>query len=65
MDRFLHVLMDVKANLEENLTIDTSNESNDITGSAFGHASGLPVAVQNLGKNAIIQNALLPNLNAR
>lgn len=62
----LHVnLMDVKASLEENLAIDTFNGSNYITGDAFGHASGLPVAVQNSGNNVIIQNAFILNLDVK
>lgn len=58
-------LMDVKASLEDNLAINTFNGSNYITGDAFGHASGLPVAVQNSGNNVIIQNAFILNLNVK
>ncbi len=58
-------LMDVKASLEDNQAINTLNGSNFITGDAFAHASGLPVAVQNSGNNVIIQNAFILNLNVK
>lgn len=57
--------MDVQAGLEDNNAINTISGSNSITGDAFAHASGLPVAVQNSGNNVVIQNAFILNLNVK
>jgi hypothetical protein len=36
---------------------------NFISDSAFSHASGLPVAIQNSGNNVSIQNAYIVNIH--
>jgi len=56
---------DLNGNLYDNRAIDNITGSNYITESAFSHASGLPVSVQNTGNNVLIQNSFILNLEMK
>ena len=58
-------LNDVNAKLYDNRAIDTISGNNFIGDSAFSHASGVPIAIQNSGNNVIIQNSLILNLQMK
>jgi hypothetical protein len=55
--------MQVDGKVHDNSAINTVSGSNFISDSAFSHASGLPVAIQNSGNNVSIQNAYIVNIN--
>ena len=55
--------MQVEGKVHDNSAINTVSGSNFISDSAFSHASGLPVAIQNSGNNVSIQNAYIVNIN--
>ena len=54
--------MQVDGSVHDNSAINTVSGSNFISESAFSHASGLPVAIQNSGNNVSIQNAYIVNI---
>ncbi len=56
---------ELDARLHDNRAIDTISGNNYITDSAFSHASGVPVAIQNTGNNVIIQNSFILNLEMK
>ena len=56
-------LQETNATLQHNAAVDTVNGSNHISGNAFSHATGFPLAVQNSGNNVIIQNAFIIRLD--
>ena len=55
--------MQVDGSVHDNSAINTVSGSNFISDSAFSHASGLPVAIQNSGNNVSIQNAYIVNIH--
>jgi len=58
-------LMDVNAKVYDNRAIDTISGNNYISDSAFSHASGVPIAIQNSGNNVVIQNSMILNLQMK
>jgi hypothetical protein len=55
--------MQVNGAVHDNSATNTVSGGNFISDSAFSHASGLPVAIQNSGNNVSIQNAYIVNIH--
>jgi hypothetical protein len=55
--------MQVDGTVHDNNAVNTVSGANFISDSAFSHASGLPVAIQNSGNNVSIQNAYIVNIH--
>lgn len=58
-------LQNTEAQLNNNQAVNTVSGSNQVTGSAFSGASGLPTVIQNSGNNVVIQNATIVDVRLR
>lgn len=54
-----------RGTVSDNFAANLSTGNNAISDSAFQHAAGLPMVIQNSGNNVLIQNSTILNLNLK